>query len=43
MAGYASIVGLAINFAVMFRVKFRFSNRTQLLSACMVLIAAAYI
>ncbi len=40
MAGYASIVGLAINFAVMFRVKFRFSNRTQLLVCAMVLMAA---
>lgn len=33
MAGYASLVGMAINFAVMFRIKFRFSNRIQLLSA----------
>lgn len=40
MAGYASLIGLAINFAVMFRVKFRFSTRTQLLVCCMVLIAA---
>ena len=40
MAGYASLIGLAINFAVMFRIKFRFSNRTQLLTACIVLIAA---
>ncbi|MDE7142147.1 MAG: hypothetical protein K2O33_04555, partial [Muribaculaceae bacterium] len=40
MAGYASLVGLAVNFAVMFRVKFRFSNRTQLLVCAMVLIAA---
>ncbi len=40
MAGYASLIGLAINFAVMFRIKFRFSNRTQLLAACTVLIAA---
>lgn len=43
MAGYASIIGLAINFAVMFRIKFRFSNRVQLLSACIVLAAAAFI
>ena len=27
MAGYASLIGLAVNFAVMFRIKFRFSNR----------------
>lgn len=40
MAGYASLVGMAINFAVMFRIKFRFSNRTQLLVSVMVLIAA---
>ena len=40
MAGYASLIGLAINFAVMFRIKFRFSTRTQLLVSCMVLIVA---
>ncbi|MDE6091237.1 MAG: hypothetical protein K2G41_11130 [Duncaniella sp.] len=40
MAGYASIIGLSINFAVMFRIKFRFSNRTQLLVTGAVLIIA---
>jgi len=40
MAGYASLIGLAINFAVMFRIKFRFSTRTQLLTSGAVLIAA---
>ena len=40
MAGYASLIGLAINFAVMFRIKFRFSNRAQLLASGAVLIAA---
>lgn len=40
MAGYASLVGMAVNFAVMFRIKFRFSTRTQLLVSGMVLIAA---
>ena len=40
MAGYASLVGMAINFAVMFRIKFRFTNRTQLIAAGAVLIAA---
>lgn len=40
MAGYASLVGMSINFAVMFRFKFRFSNRIQLLGAGAVLIAA---
>ena len=43
MAGYASLIGMAINFAVMFRIKFRFSNRTQLLAACIVPIAANFI
>ena len=40
MAGYASLVGLAINFAAMFRIKFRFSNRTQLIVCGIVLIVA---
>lgn len=40
MAGYASLVGMSINFCVMFRLKFRFSNRAQLLAAGIVLIAA---
>lgn len=40
MAGYASLIGLAINFAVMFRIKFRFSTRTQLLVCGTVLIVA---
>ena len=40
MAGYASLVGLAVNFAVMFRIKFRFSTRTQLIVCGIVLIAA---
>lgn len=40
MAGYASLIGLAMNFAVMFRIKFRFSTRTQLLASAIVLIAA---
>lgn len=40
MAGYASIIGLAVNFAAMFRIKFRYSVRTQLLASATVLIAA---
>ena len=40
MAGYASLIGMAINFAMMFRIKFRFSTRNQLLVSGMVLIAA---
>ncbi len=31
MAGYAQLVGMSINFCVMFRLKFRFSNRIGLL------------
>ncbi|MDE5967830.1 MAG: hypothetical protein K2G64_01875 [Muribaculaceae bacterium] len=40
MAGYASLIGMAINFAVMFRIKFRFSTRNQLIVSGIVLIAA---
>ncbi|MDE6067281.1 MAG: hypothetical protein K2G27_10725 [Duncaniella sp.] len=40
MAGYASLIGMSINFAVMFRIKFRFSNRTQLLTCGLVLMLA---
>ena len=40
MAGYASLIGMAINFAVMFRLKFRFSNRMGLLACGTLLIAA---
>ena len=40
MAGYASLIGMAVNFAVMFRIKFRFSTRTQLLVCGAVLILA---
>lgn len=40
MAGYASLVGMAINFAVMFRLKFRFTNRAGLLICGAALIAA---
>ena len=43
MAGYASLVGMSLNFAVMFRFKFRFSNRTTLLACGAVLIAANFI
>ena len=43
MAGYASLIGMSLNFAVMFRIKFRFSTRTQLLAAGAVLIAATVI
>lgn len=40
MAGYASLIGMSINFAVMFRLKFRFSNRVGLLVCGTALIAA---
>lgn len=43
MAGYASLVGMSINFAVMFRLKFRFSNRIGLLICGIALIAANFI
>ncbi len=43
MAGYASLIGMAINFCVMFRLKFRFSNRISLLICGIVLIAAGFI
>lgn len=40
MAGYAQLVGMSINFAVMFRLKFRFSNRVALMVCGIALIAA---
>ncbi|MBD5356759.1 MAG: hypothetical protein HDR88_07125 [Bacteroides sp.] len=43
MAGYASLVGMSINFAVMFRLKFRFSNRVGLLICGSVLFACTII
>jgi len=43
MAGYASLIGMSVNFCVMFRLKFRFSNRISLLTCGSVLIAANFI
>lgn len=43
MAGYAQLVGMAINFAVMFRLKFRFSNRVGLLICGAALMVATFI
>lgn len=43
MAGYASLIGMSLNFAVMFRIKFRFSTRTQLIACCAVLILANFV
>lgn len=40
MAGYASLIGMAVNFAIMFRINFRFSTRSQLIVSGLVLIAA---
>ncbi|MCM1021740.1 MAG: hypothetical protein NC343_05735 [Muribaculum sp.] len=43
MVGYASLIGMAICFCVMFRLKFRFSNRVSLLICGAVLIASTFI
>lgn len=43
MAGYASLIGMSVNFCVMFRLKFRFSNRVSLLVCGAALIAANFI
>lgn len=43
MAGYASLIGMSINFCVMFRLKFRFSNRVSLLICAMALLAATFV
>lgn len=43
MAGYASLIGMSINFCVMFRFKFRFTNRTQLIAVGMVLLGSTVI
>lgn len=43
MAGYASLIGMSLNFCVMFRLKFRFSNRVSLLLCAIMLIAAGVI
>lgn len=38
MAGYASMVGMALTFAVMFRLKFRFASKPTLLGCCIAII-----
>lgn len=38
MAGYASMVGMGLTFAIMFRLKFRFASKTSLLACCAVII-----
>lgn len=38
MAGYASMIGMALTFAIMFRLKFCFTSRTSLLTCCMAII-----
>ena len=43
MAGYAMLIGMSINFAVMFRLKFRFSNRVGLLICGAALIVANFV
>lgn len=40
MAGVAQLVGMSVNFAVMFRLKFRYSCRTGMLICCAAMIAA---
>ena len=37
MAGYASMTGMALTFAIMFRLKFRFASKPSLLTCCIVL------
>ena len=36
MAGYASMVGMGLTFAIMFRLKFRFASKTSFLVCCAV-------
>lgn len=43
MAGYAQLIGMSINFAVMFRLKFRYTARTAFMICNTVMIAAAWI
>lgn len=43
MAGYASLVGMSLNFAVMFRIKFRFSTFTQLIATGIVLLISTIV
>ncbi|MDD4819995.1 MAG: hypothetical protein PHD21_04095 [Flavobacteriales bacterium] len=38
MAGCASMVGMALTFAIMFRLKFRFTSKTSLLTCCTAII-----
>ncbi|MDR0872150.1 MAG: hypothetical protein LBN27_01615 [Prevotellaceae bacterium] len=43
MAGYASMVGMALNFSIIFRLKFRFTSKWILISCSLVLIACNFI
>ena len=38
MAGYASMVGMSLTFAIMFRLKFRFASKTSLMTCCIAII-----
>lgn len=38
MAGYASMIGMALTFTVMFRLKFRFTSKVSLLLCCLAII-----
>lgn len=38
MAGYASMVGMSLTFAIMFRLKFRFTSKVTILTCCIAII-----
>ena len=40
MAGYASMVGMSLTFAIMFRLKFAFKSKTSLITCAIALIIA---
>ncbi|MDL2231468.1 hypothetical protein LJB85_01865 [Porphyromonadaceae bacterium OttesenSCG-928-L07] len=40
MIGYASMVGMALTFTIMFRLKFRFTSKTSLITCCIALITS---
>lgn len=43
MAGYASMVGMALTFAIMFRLKFRFTSKTSLITCSIAVILSNFI
>ena len=40
MAGYASMIGMGLTFAIMFRLKFRFASKTSLMTCSIALIVS---